>query len=153
MCLLFNPIFFSDRNNISDYSASALIKIVRNIYRILVHILYHNWKLYNSLEDRYRIGERLSLWCKRFNIIDNETDINSNIPSNINTNISNTFENEKNEIRITQVEKTFLDLKEELPQDFLKKYAYNYNLYIFPNIYKNKGKKNVYPVKSSSRQS
>jgi hypothetical protein len=50
--------------------------------------------------------------------------MNSNISSNINTNISNTFENEKNETRIIQADKTFLDLKQELvAQDFFKKHA------------------------------
>jgi hypothetical protein len=73
---------------------------------------------------------------------DTETDINNNIPSNINTKISNTFEAEKNETRITQADKIFLGLKQELlAQDFLKKHAYNDNLYIFPNIYKIRGKK------------
>jgi hypothetical protein len=75
---------------------------------------------------------------KRLKIDNNDTEveINNNISSNINTNISNTFENEKNETRITQADKTFLDLKHELlQQNFLKKYGDNDNLHIFPNIY------------------
>jgi hypothetical protein len=73
---------------------------------------------------------------------DSETETNNNISSNINTNISNTFENEKNESRITQADKTFLDLKQQLlTQDFLKKHADNDNLYIFPNLYEPKDKK------------
>jgi hypothetical protein len=70
------------------------------------------------------------------------TEINNNISRNINTNISNTFENEKNETRISQADKTFLDLKQQLlVQDFLKKHVDNDNLYIFPNIYEPKDKK------------
>jgi hypothetical protein len=68
--------------------------------------------------------------------------INNNISSNINTNISNTFENEKDETRITEADKSFFDLKQQLlAQDFLKKYADNDNLYIFSNIYEPEDKK------------
>jgi hypothetical protein len=81
---------------------------------------------------------------KRFKIDNNdtETDINSNIFSNFNTNISNTFEDEEKETRITQADKTFLDLKQELHvQYFLKKHTNNHNLYIISKIYESKCKK------------
>jgi hypothetical protein len=69
--LLTHPAFYPDRNNISNHSASALIKMVRYLYRMLAHIYFHHKKLYDSLEFRYRIGERLTLYCKKFNIITN----------------------------------------------------------------------------------
>jgi hypothetical protein len=31
---------------------------------------YHHRKLFDSLEYRYRIGERLTLYCKKLNAID-----------------------------------------------------------------------------------
>jgi hypothetical protein len=70
MPLLSHPAFYPDRDKISDHSASALIKMVRYLYRILAHIYFHHRKLYDSLEFRYRIDERLTLYCKKFNIIE-----------------------------------------------------------------------------------
>jgi hypothetical protein len=55
--LLTNPAYFSDRDNIRDHSAKTLLAVVR----------YHR-KLFDSLEYRYRIGERLTLYCKKFNV-------------------------------------------------------------------------------------
>jgi hypothetical protein len=61
ICLLSNPAYFRDREKISDCSAKALSKTVRYLYRMLGYIYYHHKKLFNSLLDRYRIGERLTL--------------------------------------------------------------------------------------------
>jgi hypothetical protein len=69
MPLLINPIYFSDRENIRDHSAKALPKMVRYLYRMLAHIYFHHRKLYDSLEFRYRIGERLTLYYKKLKII------------------------------------------------------------------------------------
>jgi hypothetical protein len=69
MYLLSNSAFFSDRNKIRHYSSSAFVKIVRHLYRILAHIWYHHRKLFDSLEYRYRIAERLTLYCKKFKTI------------------------------------------------------------------------------------
>jgi hypothetical protein len=53
----------------------------------------------------------------------------------------NRLVDEESETRITHVDKTSLSLKQEVvAQDFLKKHVDNDNLYIFPNIYKQKGK-------------
>jgi hypothetical protein len=71
MPLLTNPAYFSDRDKISDYSVKALPIMMRYICRMLAHIYYHRRKLFDSLEYRYRIGERLTLYCKIFNIITN----------------------------------------------------------------------------------
>jgi hypothetical protein len=35
-----------------------------------VHTWFHNRKLFDLLENMYWIGERLTLYCKKFNIID-----------------------------------------------------------------------------------
>jgi hypothetical protein len=71
MRLLSNPSFFSTRNKIRDYSVSALVKMVRYLYRMLAHTFFHHKKLFDLLEDRYSIGERLTFYCKKFKIIDN----------------------------------------------------------------------------------
>jgi hypothetical protein len=68
MPLLANPIFYPDRDNIKDHSAKALPTMVIYLYRMLAHIYYHHRKLFDSLEYKYRIGERLTLYCKKFNI-------------------------------------------------------------------------------------
>jgi hypothetical protein len=68
--LLTHPAFYPDKNKISDSSALALIKMVRYLYRMLAHIYFHHRKLYDSLEYRYSIGERLTLYCKKFNVIE-----------------------------------------------------------------------------------
>jgi hypothetical protein len=70
MPLLTHPTFYPDRDKIKDYSASALIKMVRYLYRMLAHIYFHHRKPFDSLEYRYRIGERLTVYCKKFNIIE-----------------------------------------------------------------------------------
>jgi hypothetical protein len=69
VCLLSNPTFFPDRDKITDYSTQPFKKMVRYIYRMLAHILFHHRKLFDLLEDRYRIGERLTLYCRKFNVI------------------------------------------------------------------------------------
>jgi hypothetical protein len=71
MPFLTNPAYFSDRGNIRDRSALTFPQMVRYLYRMLAHIYYHHKKLFDSLEYRYRIGERLTLYCKKFNIITN----------------------------------------------------------------------------------
>jgi hypothetical protein len=43
--LLTHPDFYPDRDKISDHSASALIKMVRYLYRMLAHIHFHHTKL------------------------------------------------------------------------------------------------------------
>jgi hypothetical protein len=68
--LLTNPIYFPDREKISYHSAKALPKIVRYFYRMLAHTYCHHKNLFDSLEEKYRIGERLTLYCKEFNLID-----------------------------------------------------------------------------------
>jgi hypothetical protein len=68
--LLTSPIYFSDRDHIRDRSALAFPKMVRYIYRMLSHIYFHHRKLFDLLVKGYRIGERLTLYCKKFNIID-----------------------------------------------------------------------------------
>jgi hypothetical protein len=68
--LLTHPAFYPGRDKISDHSASALIKMVRYLYRMLAHIYFHHRKLFDSLEYRYRIVERLTLYCKKFNVIE-----------------------------------------------------------------------------------
>jgi hypothetical protein len=70
MPLLTNPIFYPDRENIRDHSTKAFLPMVRYLYRMLAHIYYQNRKLFDLLEYRYRIAERLTLYCKKFNIID-----------------------------------------------------------------------------------
>jgi hypothetical protein len=62
--LLTSPIYFSDRHHIRDHSTQAFPAIIRYIYRMLAHIYYHHRKLFDLLEYRYRIGERLILYCK-----------------------------------------------------------------------------------------
>jgi hypothetical protein len=69
--LLTNPSYFSDRGNIRDHSAKALLPIVRYLYKMLEHIYYHHRKIFDSLQHRYRIDERLTLYCKKFKAIDN----------------------------------------------------------------------------------
>jgi hypothetical protein len=68
--LMTNPAYFSDRENIRDHSAKVLPVMVRYFYRMLAHIYFHHRKLFDSLEYRYRIGERLTLYCKKFNVIE-----------------------------------------------------------------------------------
>jgi hypothetical protein len=68
--LLTHPAYFSNRDKISGHSASVLIKMVRYLYRMLAHIYFHHRKLFDSLEYGYRIGGCLTLYCKKFNIID-----------------------------------------------------------------------------------
>jgi hypothetical protein len=55
MTLLTNPAYFSDRENIRDNSALVFPRMMRYLYRMLTHIYYHHKKLFNSLEDRYRM--------------------------------------------------------------------------------------------------
>jgi MOB kinase activator 1 len=69
MHLLTNPIFYPDRDNISGHSAKAFSVMVRYLYRMFGHIYYHHRKLFHSLEYKYRIAERLTLYCKKYNII------------------------------------------------------------------------------------
>jgi hypothetical protein len=65
-----SPIYFSDREKISDHSAKAPPKMITYIYRMLTHIYCHHRKLFDSFKNKYRIGERLTLYCKKFNILD-----------------------------------------------------------------------------------
>jgi hypothetical protein len=60
--LLTNPIYFSDRDHIRDPSSLALPKMVRYLYRMLAHIYFHHGKLFDSLEYKYTIAERLTLY-------------------------------------------------------------------------------------------
>jgi hypothetical protein len=68
--LLSHPMFYPNRDNIKDHPAKALSTMVRYFYRMLAHIYFHHRKLFDSLECRYRIGERLTLYCKKFTIIE-----------------------------------------------------------------------------------
>jgi hypothetical protein len=65
MTLLTNPTFFPNKDKIGYYSAKEFPKIIRSIYRMLAHIYYHHRKLFNSLQHRYRIAKRLTLYCKK----------------------------------------------------------------------------------------
>jgi hypothetical protein len=65
MLFLTNPAYFSDRENIREYSALTFPGMVRYPHRMLAHIYYHHRKLFDSLEHRYRIAERLTLFCKK----------------------------------------------------------------------------------------
>jgi hypothetical protein len=71
MVLLTNPAYFSDRDNIRDYSAQVFPKMMRYLYRMLAHICYHHKKLFGLLQHRYRIAERLTLYCQKIKAIDN----------------------------------------------------------------------------------
>jgi hypothetical protein len=64
--LLTNPAYFSDRENIRDRSGQVLPKTMIHLYRMLAYIYYHHRKLFDSLQYRYRIAERLTLYCKKF---------------------------------------------------------------------------------------
>jgi hypothetical protein len=51
------------------------------------------------------------------------------------------FDDDEDQTLITYSDKTFLDLKQqELAKEFLQKYADNDNIYVFTNIYEQKGK-------------
>jgi hypothetical protein len=70
MHLLTNSAYFSDRENTRDRSTQKFPPMVRYLYRMVAHIYYHDRKLFDSLEYRYRIVERLTLYCKNSNIIE-----------------------------------------------------------------------------------
>jgi hypothetical protein len=69
--LLTNSIYFSDRDHIRDHSTPVFTKIIRYLYRLLEHICYYHKKLFSSLQHRYRIAERLTLYCQKFKVIGN----------------------------------------------------------------------------------
>jgi hypothetical protein len=71
MLLLISSIYFSIREHIRDHSTLVLPKMIRCLHRILPHIYYNHRKLFDSLQFRYRIVERLTLYCKKFKAIDN----------------------------------------------------------------------------------
>jgi hypothetical protein len=43
--------------------------ILRTVYRTLTHIFFHHTNLFNTLEEKFKICERLTLYCKKFNIL------------------------------------------------------------------------------------
>jgi hypothetical protein len=70
MLLLISSIYFSIRKHIRDHSTVVLPRMARYLYRILGLIYYHHRKLFDSLQRRYRIAKRLTLYCKKFKEID-----------------------------------------------------------------------------------
>jgi hypothetical protein len=70
MVFLTNSAYFSNREHIRDHCALVFPKMMRYLYRILAHIYFHR-KLFDSLQHRFRIVERLTLYCKKFKAIDN----------------------------------------------------------------------------------
>jgi hypothetical protein len=67
--LLLNPSFFPDRFEIGDRPAKAFPKMIKYLYRTLAHIFFHHSNIFQTLEDKFKICECLTLYCKKFKII------------------------------------------------------------------------------------
>jgi hypothetical protein len=68
--ILLNPLFYPDRFEIGDRPAKAFPKMIKYLYRILAHIFFYHSKLFDSLEEKFKICERLTLYCKKFKILE-----------------------------------------------------------------------------------
>jgi hypothetical protein len=69
MKVLLNPSFYPDRFEINDYTAKAFPKMIKYLYKTLAHIFFHRSNLFNTLEEKFKISERLTLYCKKFKIM------------------------------------------------------------------------------------
>jgi hypothetical protein len=46
--------------------------MIKYLYRTLAHIFFHHRKLFDTLEDKLKICECLTLYCKKFKIMENK---------------------------------------------------------------------------------
>jgi hypothetical protein len=69
--LLLNPSFYPDRFEIDDSPAKAFPKMIKYLCRALAHIFYHT-NLFDTLEEKVKICERLTLYCKKFKIMESK---------------------------------------------------------------------------------
>jgi hypothetical protein len=60
MEVLLNPRFYPDIFKIDTHPAKAFPKIIKYLYRTPAYIFFHHSKLFNSLEDKIKICERLT---------------------------------------------------------------------------------------------
>jgi hypothetical protein len=70
--VLLNPLFYPDRFEINDHPAKAFPKMIKYLRRILAQIFFHHSKLFNTLEEKFKICERLTLFCKKFKILESK---------------------------------------------------------------------------------
>jgi predicted transcriptional regulator len=70
--LLLIPSFHPDRFEINEHPAKAFPKMIKYLYRILAHIFFHHSNLFNSLDEKFKISERLTLYCKKFKIMESK---------------------------------------------------------------------------------
>jgi hypothetical protein len=63
--LLLNPLYYPDRFEINDHPAKAFPKIIKYLYGTLAHIFFHHSNLFDSLEEKFKICERLTVYCKK----------------------------------------------------------------------------------------
>jgi hypothetical protein len=64
--VLLNPSFYPDRFEIGDRPAKAFPKMIKYLCRTLAHIFFHHSNLFQTLEEKIKICERLTLYCKKF---------------------------------------------------------------------------------------
>jgi hypothetical protein len=62
--ILLNSCFYPDRFEIDDSLAKAFPKMIKYLYRTLAHTFFHHTNLFDSLEDKFKICERFTLYCK-----------------------------------------------------------------------------------------
>jgi hypothetical protein len=43
--------------------------MIKYLYRTLAHIFFHHTNLFNTLEEKFKICERLTLYCNKFKIL------------------------------------------------------------------------------------
>jgi hypothetical protein len=70
--VLLNPSFYPDRFEIGNYQAKAFPRMIKYLYRTLAHIFFHHRNLFKTLEDKFKICERLTLYCKKFKIMESK---------------------------------------------------------------------------------
>jgi hypothetical protein len=64
--LLLNPCFNPDRFEIDDCPTKAFPKMIKYLYRTtLAHIFFHHSNLFDLLEEKFKICEGLTLYCKK----------------------------------------------------------------------------------------
>jgi hypothetical protein len=68
--ILLNPSFYPDRFEINDYTAKVFPKMIKYLCRTLAHIFFHHSNLFQTLEEKFKICERLILYCKKFKILE-----------------------------------------------------------------------------------
>jgi hypothetical protein len=73
-----NPILYADRLEICDNPPKAFSKMEKYFYRILAHIFFYHSNLFNILEEKFKIYERLSLYCKKLKILESKEYIINN---------------------------------------------------------------------------